>query len=137
MTDPNYISSLKSPATQVLHSGARQANKAGHADSLLKAHSRELGQRQQLMHAKLHQAHPTTKAAGTANSRCQDTQCKHNLDARTAPLVPKHRFLTAVVPLSEDNLMSGQIFSVIKAVVTKRIYCMPHLACEVLASDMH
>lgn len=34
---------------------------------MLKAHSRDLGQRQQLVHAKLHQGHPPTKSAGLSS----------------------------------------------------------------------
>ncbi len=34
---------------------------------MLKAHSRDLGQRQQLVHAKLHQGHPPTKSAGVSS----------------------------------------------------------------------
>jgi len=41
--------------------------KAGHADHMLKAHSRDLGQRQQLMHAKLHHNHTGAKAKGASH----------------------------------------------------------------------
>jgi len=34
---------------------------------MLKARSRDLGQRQQLVHAKLHQGHPPTKSAGVSS----------------------------------------------------------------------
>ena len=47
----------------------------------------------------------------TVNSYCDDTQCKHNLDSRTRPLVTNHCILTAVVPLHKDNLMWAQISS--------------------------
>ena len=41
----------------------------------------------------------------TVNSLCKDTQRKDNLDVRTTPSVTNHCILTAVVPLSKDNLM--------------------------------
>ena len=47
--------------------GVRQGVKAGQAEKVLRAHSRDMGQRQQLVHAKLHQqhqGHSPTKAAG-------------------------------------------------------------------------
>ena len=47
--------------------GAKQGGRVGHADKMLKAHSRDLGQRQQLVHAKLHQGHPPTKSAGASS----------------------------------------------------------------------
>ena len=50
--------------------GAKQAGRGGHADKMLKAHSRDLGQRQQLVHAKLHQGHPPTKSAGVYHTSC-------------------------------------------------------------------
>ena len=39
------------------------------------------------------------------NSLCKDTRCKDKFDVRTTPLVTNHCILTAVVPLSTDNLM--------------------------------
>ena len=42
-----------------------------------------------------------------------------NLNVRTMPLVPNHCILTAVVPLSKDNVTTN--FLVTKAVVNKRI----------------
>ena len=41
----------------------------------------------------------------TVNSLCKDGSCKDNLDVRTMSLVTNHCILTAVVPLSKNNLM--------------------------------
>ena len=41
----------------------------------------------------------------TVNSLCKDTRCKDNLNVRTTPLITNHCILTAVAPLSKDNLM--------------------------------
>ena len=38
----------------------------GHADKMLKAHSRDLGQQQQLVHAKLHQGYFPIKSASVS-----------------------------------------------------------------------
>lgn len=70
----------------------------GQAEKVLRAHSRDIGQRQQLVHAKLHQGHSPTKAAGEhtlsptqaagkafrlrecAFSECYfDKNCQHNI----------------------------------------------------------
>ena len=72
--------------------------KAGQAENVLRAHSRDLGQRQQLVHAKLHQSHSPTKAAGehtpsptqaagklvrvpkcAFSECCFDKNCQHNI----------------------------------------------------------
>ena len=45
----------------------------------------------------------------TVTSPCKDTQRKANLDVRATPLVINRCILTAVVPLSKDNLIQGQI----------------------------
>ncbi|KAA6417514.1 MAG: hypothetical protein FRX49_12540 [Trebouxia sp. A1-2] len=49
--------------------GAKQAGRGAHADKVLKAHSRDLGQRQQLVHVKLHQGHPPTKSTEAASGK--------------------------------------------------------------------
>ena len=46
--------------------GAKQAGVGGHADKMLKAHSRDLGQQQQLVHAKLHQGYFPIKSASVS-----------------------------------------------------------------------
>ena len=46
----------------------------------------------------------------TVNSLCKDAGYKDNFDVRTAPLVTNQCILTAVVPLSTDNLIKGQTF---------------------------
>ena len=42
---------------------------------------------------------------GTAITRDKDTRCEDILDVRIMHLGTKHYILTAVVPLSKDNLM--------------------------------
>ena len=46
----------------------------------------------------------------TVISAYKESQCKDNFDVRTTQLVSNQRILTAVAPLSEDNLIQGQFF---------------------------
>ena len=46
----------------------------------------------------------------TVTSLWKDTQCRDVLDIRTMQLGTNHCIVTAVVPPSKENTMSGQVF---------------------------
>ena len=56
-----------------------------------------------IRHARVCEEDPTN--GGTVTSLCKDTLCKDMLGARTAQSRSNHCMLTALEPLSKDNLM--------------------------------
>ncbi|DBA84581.1 TPA: hypothetical protein ACH3X2_006161 [Trebouxia sp. C0005] len=67
--DPQHEAGAVGSSQHSSPAGAKQAGRGAHADKVLKAHSRDLGQRQQLVHVKLHQGHPPTKSTEAASGK--------------------------------------------------------------------
>ncbi|KAL0019019.1 hypothetical protein WJX77_011438 [Trebouxia sp. C0004] len=67
--DPQHEAGAVGSPQHPSPAGAKQDGRSRHAEKVLKAHSRDLGQRQQLVHAKMHQGHPLTKSAEAASGK--------------------------------------------------------------------
>lgn len=99
--DPQHEAGAVGSPQHPSPAGAKQGGRVGHADKMLKAHSRDLGQRQQLVHAKLHQGHPPTKSAEVASG-------KSFMDLKAEPAVADTDGFTKQAAAGSPSIKGGQ-----------------------------